>query len=106
MSKPDDPTQVIKDAYSRYISTVSVRNSKVACVLVIALMPAGVLLDYFVYPQHVSYFLLLRILCSVLTGVVLLGLVKLDLSKRQAQLLCAGWYVLPAFFISCMIAAT
>ena len=96
----------IQQAYSRYTSSVSVRNSKVACVLVILLMPAGIVLDYFVYRDHVSRFLILRLMCSVLTGLVLLGLRRPGLSDRQLRLLCMGWYVLPAFFISWMIGVT
>ena len=99
-------TSEIDQEYARYTSTVSVRNSKVACALVIALMPAGVVLDYFVYKQYLPQFLGLRLTCSALAILVWLGLRRPNLSKPQARLLCMGWYVLPAFFISWMIMST
>ena len=43
-----------------------IQNSKVGCWLAIALMPAGILLDYFVYPSQLWFFLQLRLFCSLL----------------------------------------
>jgi signal transduction histidine kinase len=100
------PSSEILRAYTRYTVSGSIRNSKVACVLVIVLMPAGALLDYFVYPGYLWYFFKLRLLCSALTALVLLGLSQPRLVERHYRLLCMGWYVLPAFIISWMIAAT
>src|SRR5438309_109534 len=96
----------LKRAYADYTASVSVRNSKVACGLVVALMPAGISLDYFVYPQFLGYFFKLRLLCSALAALVLWALRQPKLAKNFGRLLCMGWYVLPAFFISWMIAAT
>src|ERR1043166_4100214 len=69
-------------------------------------MPAGVVLDYFVHKQYLPQFLGLRLTCSALAILVWLGLRRPNLSKPQARLLCMGWYVLPAFFISWMIMST
>jgi len=93
----------IRQAYTDYTASVRVRNSKVACMLVIALMPAGFLLDYFVYRDRVPDFLRLRLLCSALTLAVLVGLMRPELKKFHG-ILGAGWYLLPSFFISWMIA--
>src|SRR5579863_3072274 len=100
------PSTDIKRAYNSYTAEVRVRNSKVACVLVMALMPAGFVLDSFVYPGDVKHFLALRFLASALAFLVYLGLRRPNLAEWQSRLLCMGWYVLPAFFISWMIAAT
>src|SRR5689334_13134486 len=48
------PSTQIDEKYARYTSEVSVRNSRVACGLVIALMPAGIVLDYVVYHDQLS----------------------------------------------------
>src|ERR1051326_1100670 len=106
MTKTAQPASDIDREYSRYTSAVSIRNSKVACALVIALMPAGVVLDYFVYKDDWKRFLVLRLMCSGLATLVLLGLRLPKLSERQARFLCMGWYVLPALFISWMILST
>ena len=36
--------------------------------LVVVLMPFGVILDYYVYPNELGHFLKLRLLCSFLVG--------------------------------------
>ena len=96
----------IRREYRDYTAAVSVRNSRVACALVIALMPAGILLDYFVYPARVGEFMLLRVISSLLAALVYLRLRMANLSRGETDLLCMGWWVLPAFFISWMIAVT
>src|SRR5438067_11347151 len=106
MTATGQPPTDIDQEYTRYTSTVSVRNSKVACGLVIALMPAGIFLDYFVYKQYLPQFLALRLMCSALATLVWLGLRRPNISKQHARLLCMGWYVLPAFFISWMLMST
>jgi signal transduction histidine kinase len=105
MIEADRNSKIALKDYARYTSEVNLRNSKVACQLVIALMPAGIVLDYFVYPHSVPYFLALRLSCSALTFLVWLGLRYGKLTDRHAQVLSMGWYILPSFFISWMIAA-
>ena len=70
-SAPDSPE--IKQAYDAYTAEVRVRNSKVACMLVIALMPAGFVLDSFVYSPQVGHFFVLRCIASALAFLVFLG---------------------------------
>jgi two-component system sensor histidine kinase PhcS len=100
-----DPA-TIQAGYRQYTDTVRVRNSKVACALVIALMPAGISLDWFVYPDHVSQFLVVRIISSLLAGLVLWRLTAKHLSRFETRLLCMGWWIIPAAAISWMIAVT
>jgi signal transduction histidine kinase len=82
-----------------------IRSGKVACALVIALMPAGVLLDLFVYPERVVDFLQLRLLCSG-AGLALWALHKSSFGIRHYRCLGIPIAILPAFFISWMIFAT
>ncbi|MDZ4341097.1 MAG: response regulator, partial [Candidatus Binatia bacterium] len=82
-----------------------IRSGKAASALVIVLMPAGVVLDLFVYPEHVANFLQLRLLCSVL-GAALWALHKTSFGIRYYRFLGIPVAILPAFFISWMIFAT
>lgn len=96
---------VLQQEYARYTLATNIRNSKVACSLVVIFMPVGVVLDYFVYPAKVPDFLQLRLICSAITAVAMLRLYRPNLHPWEYRLLCSVWYVLPAFFISWMIAA-
>jgi signal transduction histidine kinase len=97
------PQAAIRDAYATYTLSDSVRNSKVACLLVIVLMPIGYLMDHFVYPVEEDYLFVLRLMTSAVTGLVLVAIRQPGLAPWQYRLLCPGWYVVPAFFICCMI---
>jgi signal transduction histidine kinase len=96
----------LKRAYDAYTAEVRVRNSKVACALVMALMPAGFVLDSFVYHEARWHFLAVRFFASALALLVFLGLRRPNLAGWQSRLLCMGWYVIPAVSISWMIGAT
>lgn len=96
----------LRQAYDAYVDEVRVRNSKVALVLVMVLMPAGFVLDSFVYKEHVRDFLIVRFLASFLAALVFLGLRRPNLSGWQSRLLCMGWYLLPASSIAWMIYET
>ena len=81
------------------------RSGKVACGLVVFLMPAGLTLDLFVYPHSWAYFFQLRLLCSVLAG-LLWFLHTTPFALRYYRLLGIPIAILPAFFIAWMIAVT
>ncbi len=81
------------------------RSGKVACGLVVFLMPAGLTLDLFVYPHSWVYFFQLRLLCSVLAG-LLWFLHTTPFAIRYYRLLGIPIAILPAFFIAWMIVVT
>ena len=94
-----------QEAFVANESRERIRSGKVACALVVFLMPAGVILDRYVYPDHWANFLLLRLLCSVLAG----GLWALHNTRfgiRHYRFLGIPIALLPAFFISWMIGIT
>src|SRR6266849_8743104 len=93
----------IREAYSRYTLADSIRNSKVACMLVVVLMPIGYILDYWVYHDQVTYFFKLRLWTSCLAALNLIALRQPGWSDFQYRVLCMGWYVIPSFFICWMI---
>jgi len=81
------------------------KSGKVACALVIFLMPAGVTLDLFVYPELWIQFLPLRLVCSGLAG-GLWFLHTTSFGVRHYRLLGTPIAILPAFFIAWMISVT
>ena len=94
-------------------ATERLHSGKVACALVIFLMPAGITLDWFVYRDQVPFFLLLRLICSALTA----GLLALHFRNWEARqyrlfglpvhrVLGLPIALLPAFFIAWMIYVT
>lgn len=80
-------------------------NFQVACFLGILLMPAGVVLDWFVYPEQVRFFLGLRLACSVLIAVSL-AFAMTDIGRKHYRLLGLLLAMTPTFFIAWMIQAT
>jgi signal transduction histidine kinase len=96
----------IRDAYARYTREGNIRNSRVACVLVVVLMPIGYLMDLFVYPIQSDYLLFLRLMTSSVAALVFIALRQSGLPPTLYRILCTGWYLAPAFFISWMVYAT
>lgn len=105
MSKDSLSPAEIRQAYTRYTLADSIRNSRVACALVVVLMPPGYLMDVKVYPELAGYFFQLRLLTSACAALVYFALGRTVWSNTQYRILCTGWYVIPAFFISWMIYA-
>jgi signal transduction histidine kinase len=94
-----------KQAFLDNEREVRINTGKLACALVVVLMPFGVLLDYAVYPDHVGYFFRLRLLCSVLVGIIWL-LHRTAWGKNHYEALGLPIVMLPAIFIAFMIFVT
>jgi signal transduction histidine kinase len=95
----------VYQAYAEYDRKVIQFNVQVGCLIGMLLMPVGVVLDYFVYEPHLLGFLRLRLLCSLLIGVFWL-IALTPFGRRQSRVLGVLLALLPAFFISWMIAVT
>src|SRR5450759_5327438 len=84
---------------------VRISTGKLACTLVFVLMPFGITLDYFVYPEHLIEFLKLRLLCSLLiVGVWLLH--STPIARKHYPVIGLPIVILPAFFITWMVYKT
>lgn len=93
----------IQSALAEYDKTDSISNSRVGCLLAIALMPLGSFsMDYFVYPAHFWEFFRLRLASSVLT-VFVLGALNSQRWQKHYRLLRMAWYWIPMVFIACLI---
>src|SRR5580658_5710546 len=92
----------LRQSFFEYNRDVRISNSKAGCMLVVVLMPAGVTLDYFVYPDKLGLFFLLRIICCLL-AFFLWALLSTPLGRGHFRVLGMLWFILPSLFISIMI---
>jgi signal transduction histidine kinase len=92
-------------AYAAEDRRQRVLHSKIGAGLALVLMPAGVLLDLFVYPEMVWPLLASRLICDVLVLGVLM-LLFTEFGKRHINLLGITWALLPGATMSWMIYAT
>jgi cytochrome c oxidase subunit IV len=91
-------------AYNEYERETNLRHLHMGCWLVILLMPAGLMVDYFVYPGLLPEFLKLRFIASG-CGVLVLLLLHSQQRERFHFLLCLLVALIPAFFMCWMIKA-
>ena len=94
-----------KEAYASRERQERLGSGKVACALVVFLMPVGITLDLFVYPDRWLYFLQLRLLSSALAGALWYVHTR-PLGERYYQYLGIPIAIIPAYFIAWMIAVT
>ncbi|HEX7861061.1 MAG TPA: ATP-binding protein [Verrucomicrobiae bacterium] len=105
-AEPGDERE-LQESFARYDQQITINNIKLGCVLGMVLMPAGVILDFFTYPDRpevIKKFFLFRICCSVLIGVFWM-VVRSEVGRRNYRTLGIILALLPAFFISAMIAS-
>src|SRR5512137_2104477 len=95
----------IQMAFAEYDRQETISNFKVACVIGMTLMPAGVILDHAVYPALAPGFLKLRLLSSVLIG-AFLTLLLTPAGRRHYRFLGITLFMVPASFIAWMIYAS
>jgi signal transduction histidine kinase len=93
------------EAFAVHEQRQRIYTGKVACLLVIFLMPVGFCLDYFVYPSHLQLFLAVRILTSFL-ACGLLYLHFTEFGSKHYRLLGVPIALLPAAGIAWMIYST
>ncbi len=106
MSKTKDQTQAeVLQTYADYERQITHRHLVIGCYLVMLLMPAGVVLDYYVYRPRTLFFFGLRLFSAVL-ALGILAFLRTDLSRRMQQFLSVVIALIPATFICWMICAT
>jgi signal transduction histidine kinase len=92
----------IARAFHEYDRQVKISNIKIGCIIGAVLMPAGIGLDYAVYPALVPSFLKVRLLCSVLIGLFWL-IVASPVGQRHYRTLGVTLAMFPAASIAWMI---
>ena len=96
----------IQAAFAEYDRQETISNFKVACVIGMTLMPAGVVLDSFVYPDSgasIPQTAVPEFRCSL---ALFLALLLTPLGRRHYRFLGITLFMLPASFIAWMIYAT
>ena len=104
----ETPTAAANDldrAFDQYEQPIRVQNAKICCIVAGIFMPAGFVLDYYVYGREIMLsFLPYRILCSVLLGVLWVALHYCPIGRRRCYrilghlvallpLLCISWMI-------------
>ncbi len=105
MNDKNQRSAEVLQTYADYERQITVRHLGIGCLLVMALMPMGAVLDYFVYRQDLAYFFALRLACLFLAGLVWWAL-RSPISERLHRPLGLVVALLPVFFICWMIAVT
>ncbi len=80
-----------------------ISNTRVGCILVVLLMPAGSTLDYFVYPDALRSFFYIRLLCAAIAAVILAFLFS-ERGQKWSRPLGVIVPMLPVVSIAGMIA--
>lgn len=96
---------IVQDAFQRSDLAARLRQSKIGCVLLLILVPAGISLDYFVYPERLQEFTLIRLACEAVIALIL-GLHFIPMGHRYVRLLTLFWLMSPVVMIAYMIFAT
>jgi len=91
-----------REAFSANERQELINTGKVAAALVFFLMPLGSALDAIVFPKRFTQFLILRLICSLLIGMIW-GLYYTDFGKRNCRWLGLPIAWLPSFFMTWMI---
>jgi len=105
VNSPELQSQEIRQAFEEYDRNTTVSNFKVACVIGMALMPAGYILDIYVYPKMVPPFLEMRFLSSLLIAIFLAVLLT-PFGRNNYRAFGVILFLIPASFIDWMIYAT
>jgi signal transduction histidine kinase len=100
---PVDPQS--DPAYRSLIEDIRVRHARVGCILALVLVPAGVSLDWFVYPDLVWPIFKVRLLCD-LCLVPWLLLLYTPFGKRYSRVMGSAWAMLPTWAMCWMIYAS
>src|SRR4051812_25623979 len=79
-----------------------ISSARVGSILSLSIMPAGAIMDYFVYEEHVWAFLALRILSSCIVALMWLFF-RTPLGSQYHRLFGVVWYMTPAILIEVMI---
>src|SRR4051812_41292487 len=103
LSMPSDADSFLElqTAFVQHEREVTISNFKIACVLGMLLMPAGILLDLVMYKDEWMTFLALRVLCSLLI-LMFLGVLLTPFGHKHYRLLGVTLFMLPASFIAGM----
>ncbi|MDH3327279.1 MAG: hypothetical protein OEM38_11245, partial [Gammaproteobacteria bacterium] len=85
-------TPEIYAAYKKFDVKHRILESKTGCIMALFLVPAGISLDYLIYPDHLQKFILLRFLCDILIAFIL-SLHFTKFGTKNIKLLSFIWII-------------
>jgi len=97
-----DAGKALEAAYHEYNSEARATGTKIAFILVVILLPFGASLDYFDYPAHRAFFLLLRLVCAAVAFAFWL-LMRTRFGRSNFRFFVMTGFILPSLFIDLMI---
>lgn len=92
----------VLDAYQKSDLQLRLRHARAGCVLTLILMPAGSLLDYFVYPNLLQPIFEVRWICTGFIAVIF-ALLFMPSGRKHVRILGSLWIIISAMAISWMI---
>ena len=102
VARGQSETKQLSEAYREFDHALRIRQTRIGYILALLLMPAGISLDYFVYPQLFWKVLGIRIVCDIALLPCFL-LLCTPWGKRHAKLLDKPCVMFPTFAICWMI---
>lgn len=93
---------VVREAFKEADFEMRLRQSKIGCILLLFLVPAGISLDYAVYPDRLLEFTLIRIFSDFIIAAIL-GLHFIPVGRRHVRSLTIAWLLVPLVMIAYMI---
>lgn len=102
MSNPFKDNSELKEAYHEFDIDLRVKQTQIGALLALILVPAGSSLEYFIYPEYLKDFFLIRILCDIVLLPIYLILFK-PIARQFVRMLGALWALTPTVAISFMI---
>ncbi|MEX1033229.1 MAG: ATP-binding protein [Cellvibrionaceae bacterium] len=104
MTTPES-TSAVQEAFRKADFDMRLRQSRIGCILLLVLVPAGITLDYFVYPERLLEFALIRLFSDVLLAAVLV-LHYVPIGRRHIGFLTQTWLMTAVIMIAYMIYVT
>lgn len=98
----ETPEHSFQEAYSSYLADLWVRRTRMLCLIALASIPTGVVLDSYLYGTHVRSFIAIRAVTELLLGILLWFLYQPP-ARQHHKLLGFVWMALPIAHLSLMI---
>ena len=102
MSNPFSDNKELENDYREFDTDLRIRQTRIGALLALILVPAGSSLEYFIYPEYLGDFFMIRIACDLVLLPVYLILFK-PVARYFVKWLSAIWALTPTIAISMMI---
>ncbi|MBI2949740.1 MAG: response regulator [Verrucomicrobia bacterium] len=91
-----------QETYAAYLADLWVRRTRTLCIIALAAIPSGVVLDRFLYPEDFPTFIAIRVVAELLLA-ALLWVLGQPTARQYHKALGFVWMTLPIAHLSAMI---